>query len=251
MFYQELKRRAFEANLQLAELGLAPLTWGNASEIDRELGVLAIKPSGVAYGDLRPQDMVVVDLEGRTVEGALRPSSDTPAHLEFYRGFSGVGGVVHTHSKYATAFAQAGRPIPCLGTTHADAFAGEVPVTRAMSPKEILTDYEMNSGRVMVEHFRKAGLLPDQVPGILLRSHAPFCFGPSAAAAVENADVLERVAEMAWVTLSLTPGIAALSGPLAERHFRRKHGAGAYYGQATRSGSDAPATPSGIRLKPA
>jgi L-ribulose-5-phosphate 4-epimerase len=225
----ELKREAFEANLALPAHGLVHLNFGNASAIDRRRGVVAIKPSGVDYARLRPADMVLLDLEGEIVEGKLRPSSDTPTHLVLYRKFEGAGGVVHTHSVLATAFAQAGLSIPILGTTHSDFFNGPVPVTRELNRREIQGPYEAETGRVIVERF--ARLNPDEIPGVLVNRHGPFAWGPSAEKAVENAVALELCARLAFHTLCLRPRGLKFSNTLLKRHFRRKHGADAYYGQ--------------------
>jgi L-ribulose-5-phosphate 4-epimerase len=225
----ELKREAYEANLALPRHGLVHLNFGNASALDRLRGIFAIKPSGVDYPQLRAAAMVLVDLEGRRVEGRLRPSSDTPTHAELYRGFSKIGGIVHTHSIYATAFAQAGRPIPALGTTHADFFFGDVPVTRKLRKSEIEAAYEIETGRVIRETFAQRD--PEETPAVLVNRHAPFTWGPNAAKAVENAVALELCARLAGYTLRLEPGISSLEKPLLERHFLRKHGAAAYYGQ--------------------
>jgi len=225
----ELKREAFEANLALPVHGLVHLNFGNASALDRRRGIFAIKPSGVAYRVLRAADMVLVDLEGRTVEGRLRASSDTPTHAVLYRAFAQVGGVVHTHSVHAAAFAQAGRPIPLLGTTHADFFRGPVPVTRELTRREIAGAYEIETGRVIAATFRR--LDPEQVPGVLVSRHGPFAWGPTAATAVENAVALELCARLAAATLQLRPRLGSFPAPLLDRHFDRKHGANAYYGQ--------------------
>ena len=225
----ELKRKACEANRLLPAFGLVDLNFGNASAIDRARGLVAIKPSGVDYGTLRPADMVLVDLEGKVVEGRLRPSSDTPTHLELYRGFPSIGGVVHTHSRWATAFAQAATPIPALGTTHADFFRGSVPVTRALKPREIAGAYERETGKVILEAF--AGVEPLDIPAVLVRGHGPFAWGEAVAKAVENAVALELCAGMAFRTLQLRPGQRALPKELLDRHFLRKHGDNAYYGQ--------------------
>lgn len=226
----ELKREAYEANLALPAHGLVHLNFGNASAFDRARGLFAIKPSGVDYARLRPADMVLVDLEGKVAEGRMRPSSDTPTHAELYRGFAAIAGVVHTHSIYATAFAQAGRPIPALGTTHADFFFGQVPVTRRLRRAEIEGAYEIETGRVIRETFRR--LDPTEVPAVLVSRHAPFAWGPSAAKAVENAVAVELCARLACHTLSLAPRGPGLESELLARHFRRKHGKTAYYGQA-------------------
>jgi L-ribulose-5-phosphate 4-epimerase len=232
--FRELRERVYEANIALVKHGLVILTWGNASEIDRERGVVGIKPSGVPYDQLRPEQIVLVNLEGKVVEGNLRPSSDTPTHLVLYQHFAGVGGIVHTHSRHATAWAQAMRPLPCFGTTHADAFYGAVPCTRSLSDAEIADDYEHNTGLVIVETFQKLGIEPMSVPAVLVAQHAPFTWGEDAAKAVENAVTLEEVAAMglwsllaqqAWQTL------VPVSQSLLDKHFQRKHGEGAYYGQ--------------------
>jgi L-ribulose-5-phosphate 4-epimerase len=225
----ELKREAFEANLALPEHGLVHLNFGNASAIDRQRGIVAIKPSGVAYDRLRAADMVLLDLEGKRVEGKLRPSSDTPTHLVLYRKFAHAGGVAHTHSIHATAFAQAGLPIPVLGTTHADFFNGPVPVTRELSRREIAGSYEVETGRVIVERF--ANLNPEEVSAVLVNRHGPFTWGRTAASAVENAVALELCARLAAHTLKLRASGLKFPAALLNRHFRRKHGADAYYGQ--------------------
>ncbi len=228
--YTELKREAYEANVALPRHGLINLTFGNASAVDRARGVFAIKPSGVDYAALTPGDMVVVDLDGRTVDGNLRPSSDTPTHRRLFLAFAGIGGVVHTHSSRATAFAQAGRPIPIFGTTHADYFNGDVPVTRKMTPAEIAGAYEWETGAVIVERFE--GIDPADFPGVLVNRHAPFAWGPTVAKAVETAVAMECVAEMALMSLALAPDLAPIEPELLAKHFKRKHGAVAYYGQA-------------------
>lgn len=228
--HTELKREAYEANLALPRHGLINLTFGNASAVDRDRGVFAIKPSGVAYEALGPDDMVVVDFAGRTVEGGLAPSSDTPTHRRLLLAFPGIGGVVHTHSTHATAFAQAGRPIPVFGTTHADYFAGDVPVTRRMTPEEIARAYEWETGSVIVERF--GDLDPLDYPAVLVNRHAPFAWGATAAKAVEAAVAVECIAQMALLSLQLAPGLATIEPELLDKHFRRKHGPGAYYGQA-------------------
>ncbi len=229
----ELKREAFEANLLLPKHGLINLTFGNASALDRNRGVFAIKPSGVDYAALQPGDMVVVDLEGAIVEGRLNPSSDTPTHRHLYLGFSSIGGVVHTHSSHATAFAQAGRPIPIFGTTHADYFDGEIPVTRKMTPPEIATAYEWETGSVILERF--SGIVPLECPAVLVNRHALFTWGPTVAKAVENAIAAECCAHMALMSLQIDPALASLEPELAQKHFTRKHGPGAYYGQRKHS----------------
>ena len=227
---KELKREAYEANVALPRHGLINLTFGNASAIDRPSGVFAIKPSGVDYSALRPDDMVLVDLEGRKVEGALNPSSDTPTHRRLFLAFPGVGGVVHTHSSHAVAFAQAGRPIPILGTTHADYFNGDVPVTRRMTAEEIASAYEWETGNVIVE--RLAALDPADFPGVLVNRHGPFAWGPGVAKAVEAAAAIECVAHMALMSLQLAPALTPIEPELLAKHFKRKHGPGAYYGQS-------------------
>jgi L-ribulose-5-phosphate 4-epimerase len=227
--YDDLKHEAYEANIALPRHGLINLTFGNASAIDRTRGVFAIKPSGVAYEALSIADMVVIDLDGKRVEGLLNPSSDTPTHRNLYLAFPDIGGVVHTHSTKATAFAQAGRAIPIFGTTHADYFAGDVPVTRKMTPSEISGAYEWETGNVIRERFRD--LDPADYPGVLVNRHAPFTWGVSVAKAVETAVAVECIAEMALLSLQLNPGLAPIEQALLDRHFKRKHGAGAYYGQ--------------------
>lgn len=227
--YEALKQQVVEANLALQRHGLVVFTWGNVSAIDRAKGVVAIKPSGVSYEALTAEGIVLVDLEGRVVEGALRPSSDTPTHVELYRCFEMIGGICHTHSRYATMWAQAQRAIPCFGTTHADHFYGPVPVTEAMTAEEIEGPYERNTGKVIVRRF--AGLDPRQMPAVLVANHGPFTWGPSPEAAVENAVVLEQVAEMACGTVSLNSGQKGIAQTLLDRHYLRKHGTNAYYGQ--------------------
>jgi L-ribulose-5-phosphate 4-epimerase len=229
MNYQSIREECCEANRALPRTGLVDLTFGNVSVLDPDAGVFAIKPSGVPYDELLPEHMVIVDLEGRTVEGDLRFSSDTPTHRKLFLAFPGVRSVVHTHSRHAVSFAQAGREIPCLGTTHADYFYGAVPVTRAMTPEEIGTDYEWNTGVVIAERF--AGLNPLDIPAVLVRSHGPFAWGPSGAKAVETAQALEIVAQMARDAIALNPTVEPIPQALLDKHFLRKHGAGAYYGQ--------------------
>lgn len=233
MAYETLKESVYRANLDIVEAGLVELTWGNASAVDREAGVLAIKPSGVDYDALSSDDIVVVALDsGEVVEGALEPSSDTPTHRVLYREFSALGAVVHTHSTYAVSWAQARQPIPCLGTTHADHFYGPVPVTRRMHPDEIRDAYEHNTGEVIVERFRDDDLDPPEVPGVLVAGHGPFAWGPSMEAAVENAVVLESVAKKALHTYQIDEAAQPIRQELLDKHYLRKHGADAYYGQA-------------------
>jgi L-ribulose-5-phosphate 4-epimerase len=229
MNYQSIREECCEANRALPRTGLVDLTFGNVSVLDPDAGVFAIKPSGVPYDELLPEHMVIVDLEGKTVEGDLRFSSDTPTHRKLFLAFPGVRSVVHTHSRHAVSFAQAGREIPCLGTTHADYFYGAVPVTRAMTPEEIGTDYEWNTGVVIAECF--AGLNALDIPAVLVRSHGPFAWGPSGAKAVETAQALEIVAQMARDAIALNPTVESIPQALLDKHFLRKHGAGAYYGQ--------------------
>jgi L-ribulose-5-phosphate 4-epimerase len=220
------------ANVELAERGLARFTFGNASAIDRESGLVVIKPSGVPYASLQPKHLVVVDLDGKVVEGDLRPSSDLPTHLELYRAFADIGGVVHTHSRYATMWAQSQREIPCMGTTHADYFHGPIPVTAHLAAEDIASEYEANTGREIVRRF--ADLDPLCMPAVLVAGHASFCWGPTVAAAVETADILEEVARMAYGTLTLNAAAAPLPTALLDKHFLRKHGPAAYYGQETK-----------------
>jgi L-ribulose-5-phosphate 4-epimerase len=225
----ELKEAVWRANLELAKSGLIILTFGNVSGIDRRMGIMAIKPSGVAYGDMKADDMVLVDLEGRVVEGWLHPSSDTATHCEIYKAFPGIGGVAHAHSPYATMFAQARREIPCFGTTHADAFHGPVPVTRLLAEPEVATGYEGNTGKIIVERF--AGLDPAALPAVLVAGHGPFAWGATPAAAVETAFLLELTAQMAFGTMALSPRLAPLDAHIQDKHFNRKHGPDASYGQ--------------------
>jgi L-ribulose-5-phosphate 4-epimerase len=227
--YREIKAECYEANLLLPEHRLIDLTFGNVSVADPARGVFAIKPSGVDYTRMKPEDMVVVDLDGRTLEGSLRPSSDTPTHRRLFQAFRGVRAIVHTHSRNAVAFAQAGREIPCLGTTHADYFYGAVPVTRMLTPQEIESGYEWETANVIIERF--ADLDPTQISAVLVQSHGAFAWGPSGKKAVENALALEIVAEMAMKTVQLNPGISPIPQALLDKHFLRKHGAAAYYGQ--------------------
>lgn len=227
--YEDLKQRVFEANLKLVEHGLVILTFGNVSEVDREKGVMAIKPSGVAYDRMKPDDMVVLDLSGKQVEGRLQPSSDTPTHLVLYTSFPVIGGIAHAHSEYATAFAQAGEEIPCYGTTQADFFPGHVPSTRELKEEEVLNDYEQNTGKVIVERFKH--LDPTHYPACLVTGHGPFAWGQSAREAVDHLLALERIARMALLTRLVKPGVKDLPEYLIKKHFERKHGPKAYYGQ--------------------
>lgn len=233
MSHGSLKKAVYDANMALVEHGLVLLTWGNASGVDRRHNIMAIKPSGVDYSVLSPDDIVLVDLKtGDVLEGG-RPSSDTPTHLLLYRSFEGIGGVAHTHSRHATTFAQAGVPIPCLGTTHADHFYGPVPVTPPLTDEEIEGPYEANTGEVIVRCFRESAIDPLQIPGVLVSGHAPFTWGATPGKAAENAAVLEYVAAMALDTFRLLPDCPPISQALLDRHFLRKHGPGAYYGQTT------------------
>jgi L-ribulose-5-phosphate 4-epimerase len=232
--HSELRERVLQGNLELVRAGLVVLTFGNVSGVDRDANVLAIKPSGVAYDDLRPEAIVVVDLEtGDVVAGEHRPSSDTPTHALLYRRFEGLGGIVHTHSRFATAWAQAGRELPCLGTTHADHFRGPVPVTRGLAADEIQGEYELRTGEAIAEAFEGGGLDPLETPAALVASHGPFAWGVDVAHAVENAIALETVAELALLTLVLKGEASALDDDLLQRHFARKHGPAAYYGQGS------------------
>lgn len=227
--YKELKTEVFEANIALVQYGLVTLTWGNVSGLDRRNKCIAIKPSGVDYASMTPEDIVIVDMEGRVVDGHLRPSSDTPAHLELYKAFPAIGGIAHTHSLYATMFAQACCDIPCFGTTHADHFAGPVPATRFLTELEVREEYEQATGKIIVERF--AGLNPESTPGVLVAGHAPFAWGTNAGDAVKNSLVLERIAQMAIGSLQVNPQLGALPSFIQEKHYQRKHGPDASYGQ--------------------
>jgi L-ribulose-5-phosphate 4-epimerase len=229
MKLQRLREEVLEANLELVRRGLVLYTFGNASGIAREERLVVIKPSGVAYDTMKPEDLVIVDLQGNIVEGSLRPSSDLPTHLILYNAFATLGGVAHTHSRAATSWAQAGREIPCFGTTHADYFHGSVPVTRPLTPAQIRSDYETNTGRAIVRCLAKQD--PLHVPGVLVAGHAPFCWGETPATAAHNAVVMEEIAAMALQTLIANPKARPISKPLHEKHFFRKHGSKAYYGQ--------------------
>lgn len=239
---EALKEKVCKANLDLVKHGLVLFTWGNVSAIDRESGLVVIKPSGVSYDNMKPADMVVVDLDGKVVEGDLRPSSDTPTHVELYKAFPNIGGVVHTHSTYATAWAQAGRDIPNIGTTHADYFHDDIPCTRDMKKAEVFSEYEKETGTVIVERFK--GLNPDDTPAVLVKNHGPFAWGTDADNAVHNAVVLEEVAKMAFIACTIhsdftsakkdvytETGKPSMNKHLIEKHYSRKHGPNAYYGQ--------------------
>ncbi|MCM8709691.1 L-ribulose-5-phosphate 4-epimerase [Clostridium sp. SYSU_GA19001] len=226
---EQLKRAVLEANLELPKRNLVTYTWGNVSAIDRKNNLVVIKPSGVPYEELKLEHLVVVDLDGNKIEGKLNPSSDTPTHLVLYKNFKEVGGIVHTHSRWATIWAQAGKGIPALGTTHADYYYGEIPCTRKMTDEEIKGEYEKNTGDVIVETF--IGKNPIYIPGVLVNNHGPFTWGKDAHEAVHNAVVLDEVAMMAYHTCALTPGISPVNQVLLDKHFLRKHGANAYYGQ--------------------
>lgn len=229
MMLAELKERVFRENLKLVKYGLVVLTWGNVSAIDREKGLVVIKPSGVSYETMTAEDMVVVDLSGKVIEGKLNPSSDTPTHLELYRAFPEIGGVVHTHSENAVSWAQAGRNIPAYGTTHADAFYGDVPCTRALTKKEIQTEYELNTGKVIAETLKSLDYAV--VPAVLVKNHGPFTWGITPEKAVENAVTLEAVAKMALKTETLNSSAERAEQYLLDKHYFRKHGKDAYYGQ--------------------
>lgn len=226
---EELKQQVYEANMELPAKGLITYTWGNVSGIDRESGLFVIKPSGVPYEKLKPSDMVVMNLDGEKVEGELNPSSDTPTHVELYKAYEELGGIVHTHSPWATSWAQAGRSIPAYGTTHADYFYGEIPCARSLTPEEVEGDYEKNTGLVIIETFKDKN--PIYVPGVLCTNHGPFTWGADAAEAVHNAVVLEEVAKMAYRTEHLNPQVSPAPQYLQDKHFFRKHGENAYYGQ--------------------
>ncbi len=225
----QLKKEVFQANIDLVRHGLVTLTWGNVSSIDHSGGYAVIKPSGVEYERMTADDMVVVDMHGNVVDGDLKPSSDTPTHLELYKAFPAIGGIVHTHSVYAAMFAQACREIPCFGTTHADHFNGPVPVTRFLTEDEVRESYERETGKIIVERF--SGMNPIGTPGVLVAGHAPFAWGMNAADAVRNSVILERIAQMALGSLQLNPALASLPAYIQEKHYQRKHGPKAYYGQ--------------------
>jgi len=229
--HEELRKAVCDANIQLPMHNLVIYSWGNVSAIDRSAGVVAIKPSGVAYDDLTPEKIVLLDLNGNILEGAFKPSSDTPTHLELYRNFDAIGGVCHTHSPAATAWAQACREIPCFGTTHADFFYGPVPLTEVMTKDTIESDYELNTGRMIVRRF--AGTDPMHFPAVLVANHGPFTWGRTASAAVESMVVLEQIAAMALGTITINPRQGSISKALLDKHYLRKHGKNAYYGQET------------------
>ncbi len=229
--YEEIKKNAYEANMLLYKYGIAPFTWGNASECDREKRVFAIKPSGVPYEELSPEMMVIVDFDGNKIEGELSPSSDTPTHAVLYSAFPEIGGVVHTHSVNAVAFAQAGTPIAALGTTHADFCCGAVPCTRELTESEVKNEYEKNTGRVIAEYFSRTNTDTTAVPAVLVKSHGPFCWGKNAKTAAYNAAVLEIVAEMALKTARICRNVLPIPQYLLDKHYLRKHGKNAYYGQ--------------------
>ena len=226
-----LKEQVCKANLELPKYGLITFTWGNVSGIDREKGLVVIKPSGVSYDNMTADDMVVVDLEGNIVEGRYKPSSDTPTHIALYKAFPTLGGVVHTHSRWATTFSQMGKGIPALGTTHGDYFYGEIPCTRKMTPEEIGGEYELETGNVIVETFNNRGIDAAQVPAVLVYSHGPFAWGTDPMDSVHNAVVLEELAFMAYHTMQMRPDIEPMQQELLDKHYLRKHGANAYYGQ--------------------
>jgi len=228
---EQLKQAVYEANMELPRRGLVTYTWGNVSGIDRESGLVVIKPSGVEYEDLKPEDLVVLNLDGEVVEGDLNPSSDTKTHIELYKAFPELGGVVHTHSPHAVAWAQAGSDIPCYGTTHADYFYGPIPCARSLTPAEVDEDYERNTGKVIIETFRERNLNPVHVPAVICRNHGPFTWGKNAAQAVYHAVVLEEVAKMAMYTRQINGQVEAAPQHVQDKHFLRKHGPNAYYGQ--------------------
>ena len=232
MLLKELREQVYEANMELPRRNLVTYTWGNVSGIDRESGLFVIKPSGVEYDELRPEDLVVMDLAGNKVEGKLNPSSDTKTHLVLYNAFPELGGIVHTHSPYAVAWAQAGEDIPCYGTTHADYFYGPVPCARHLTQEELDEDYERNTGKIIVETFRARGIDPVAVPAVICFSHGPFTWGKDAAQAVYHAVVLEEVAKMAIFTRQLNPAAAPAPQRIQNKHYLRKHGPNAYYGQS-------------------
>ena len=228
---EELKLKVYEANMELPKRDLVTYTWGNVSGIDREKGLFVIKPSGVEYDELKPEDLVVMDLNGNQVEGDLNPSSDTKIHLVLYNAFPEIGGIVHTHSRFAVGWAQAGRDIPAYGTTHADYFYGDIPCARSLTPEEIEEDYETNTGNVIVETFKQRGINPMYVPAVVCRNHGPFTWGKDAAAAVYHSVVLEEVSKMSMYTELINPKVERAPKHIQDKHFMRKHGPNAYYGQ--------------------
>ena len=230
MKYRELKRQVYEANLELQTRNLVVYTFGNVSQIDRQAGVIAIKPSGVSYADMKADDMVILDLDNKIVEGSMRPSSDTKTHTHLYRHFADIGGVTHTHSTYATAWAQAKLSIPCLGTTHADFVFGEIPCTAEMSDEQISRDYEEETGVQITDCFKQRS--PNEAPMVIVAGHAPFTWGKDAAKSVYHAVILEEIAKMAYLTRTLNPTGSLLSSAILNKHYQRKHGSGAYYGQS-------------------
>lgn len=231
MLALELREKVYKANMQLPEYGLVKFTWGNVSAIDRQKGLIVIKPSGVAYEKLSPENMVVTDIDGHILEGDLNPSSDLPTHVELYKAFPEIGSIVHTHSTEGVAWAQAGRDIPCYGTTHADTFFGSIPCARSLTPEEINGEYEKETGKVIIEEFTKRGLDSLAVSGVIVRNHGPFSWGKDEQSAVYNAVVLEESARMARYTESINPNVVEVSQELKNKHYLRKHGEHAYYGQ--------------------
>ncbi len=228
---KDLRDAVYEANMDLPKRGLVVYTWGNVSGVDRDKGLIVIKPSGVEYDELKPEDLVIVDFDNKIVEGKMNPSSDTKTHVELYKSFPTVGGIVHTHSSHAVGWAQAGRDIPCYGTTHADYFYGSVPCTRNLTKEEVDGDYELNTGKVIVETFKERNLDPLAVPGVICRCHGPFTWGKDAAKAVYHAVVLEEMAKMAMYTITIDPKAAEAPQYVLDKHYLRKHGPNAYYGQ--------------------
>jgi len=231
MMLEDLRNWVWKANIELDRAGLVKLTWGNVSGIDRDKGLIVIKPSGIPYADLLPEQLVVLDLDGKIVEGKLNPSSDTPTHIRLYKAFPNIGGITHSHSIYTVMFAQACREIPCLGTTHADYFNGPVPLARALTPEETAEDYEGNTGKVIIERF--SGLNPMEFPGVLVAHHGPFTWGKNAMDSVKNNIILETIAQMAFGTLSINPSASQIPSHILEKHYQRKHGPNATYGQKT------------------
>lgn len=229
---EQLKQEVYEANMELVHQNLVIYTWGNVSAIDRTTGLIVIKPSGVKYENMKAEDMVVVDLDGNIIEGNLKPSSDTATHLALYKTFESISGVVHTHSEWATSWAQAGRDVPSYGTTHADYFYGDIPCTRSLSKEEIQTDYEYNTGKVIIETLIKRNYKPLEMPGIIVNNHGPFTWGKSAADAVHNAKVVEEICKMAFRTEKINHQVKRIDDSLLDKHYLRKHGKNAYYGQS-------------------